>query len=166
MLEILKAEYQDLPRILEIYAFARVKMIENGNPDQWVDGYPKKELLEQDIKEGTLYKVLKDHKIVGAFMLVPGPDEVYTAIQGSWLNEEPYLVIHRIASQGAAGVAGEVFSWVLRQTDSLRIDTHNDNSIMRHVLEKEGFRYVGELTLPNGDARRAYHKINPGEKQK
>lgn len=156
-MDILKAERTDLPRLLEIYAAARVQMVQTGNPDQWVNGYPDQALLEADISNGELYKVVNDQVIVGVFMLVPGPDEVYSKIDGAWLNDAPYLVIHRIAAQGGKGVAKAVFRWVMDRTDNLRIDTHNDNLIMRQILEKAGFVYTGELTLPDGAARRAYH---------
>ena len=46
---IRKAQPEDLPRILEIYAFARQFMRETGNPTQWAGGYPKEELIRKDI---------------------------------------------------------------------------------------------------------------------
>ena len=156
-MDILKVERTDLPRILEIYEAARVQMVQTGNPDQWINGYPDQGLLEADITNGQLYKVLNDRVIVGVFMLVPGPDAVYSQIDGAWLNDASYLVIHRIAAQGGKGITKAVFRWVMDRTDNLRIDTHNNNRIMRQLLEKAGFVYTGELTLPDGAARRAYH---------
>lgn len=163
-LDIEKAKREDLPRILEIYAGARQKMAETGNPTQWTDGYPAEELLKEDIARGELYKAVDQGALVGVFMLTAGPDDVYTKIRGAWLNDEPYLVIHRIAAREGRGVAKAVFAWVMKRTANLRIDTHEDNAAMRHILETSGFRYVGELTLPNGDARRAYHRTEtPGQ---
>lgn len=45
------AELGQLPRIQEIYAVAREYMKESGNPKQWVNGYPTKEMLLDDIKK-------------------------------------------------------------------------------------------------------------------
>ena len=42
-----KAERKDLPRILEIYAYARNFMKETGNPDQWKDNFPPETLLAE-----------------------------------------------------------------------------------------------------------------------
>ena len=44
-----KAEYGDLPRILEIYAYARSFMAATGNPNQWGKTNPPRETLERDI---------------------------------------------------------------------------------------------------------------------
>ena len=41
---------------------------------------------------------------------------------------------------------------------NLRIDTHRDNVIMRHVIEHYGFTYCGIIYLLNGDERLAYQK--------
>ena len=45
-MEIRLAEAGDLPVILEIYRRARRFMAENGNPTQWGDGHPPRQLLE------------------------------------------------------------------------------------------------------------------------
>ena len=64
---IRKSEYKDLERMLEIYAYARQVMADNGNPHQWGDeGYPKRELLENDIDKGISYVMEDDAGIYGA----------------------------------------------------------------------------------------------------
>ena len=152
------ARPDDLPQILTIYEAARQFMAQTGNPDQWTDGYPASELLEEDIRMERLYVAASSSGIRGAFVFMDGPEADYATLQGRWLDEAPYQVIHRFASKGG-GVAREVFAWAMARTDSLRIDTHADNAPMRHVLEREGFTNVGELTLANGDKRQGYHKI-------
>ena len=42
------SEEKDLEAILGIYAYARKIMRENGNPTQWGDSYPEKEVVEED----------------------------------------------------------------------------------------------------------------------
>ena len=49
------AKPDELGRILEIYAAARRYMAENGNPAQWGSSYPRRELLEEDLRRGQLY---------------------------------------------------------------------------------------------------------------
>lgn len=160
-MKILKAEIRDLPQLAVIYDHARRLMRESGNPTQWKEGHPAPELLLEDIARGQLYKVLEEDHLVGGFAFTEGPEEAYATLEGTWLNEEPYRVIHRIGAYGAKGVLREVIAWAMTQTDSLRIDTHEANAIMRRLLEREGFTYVGRVTLPDGDHRRAYHKVNP-----
>ena len=48
-------------------------------------------------------------------------------------------------------------------TPNLRADTHRDNRIMQHILQKHGFRYCGIIYLLNGDERLAYQKISLGK---
>ena len=41
----------------------------------------------------------------------------------------------------------------------IRIDTHADNVIMRHLLCKNGFSEVGTILLSNGSPRVAYQWV-------
>jgi len=43
---------------------------------------------------------------------------------------------------------------------NIRIDTHKDNRIMQHNIEKHGFTYCGIIYLANGDERLAYQKLS------
>lgn len=155
--DILHATEEDLPEILELYELGRRKMQEAGNPDQWPEGYPGEEMLREDILKQQLYKAVTGDEIIGVLALVEGPEEDYANLDGEWLNEEPYLAIHRIVS--TRGASREIFRWAMEKSHSLRIDTHADNAPMRHVLEREGFTYVGEITLRDGSLRRGYHKV-------
>ena len=42
---------------------------------------------------------------------------------------------------------------------NIRIDTHRDNRIMQHLLERHGFRYCGIIYLLSGDERLAYQRL-------
>ena len=94
--------------------------------------------------------------------LIPGPDPTYSYIEGSWQNEDPYYVIHRIAVPSPGNnLASRMFDWAFENISSqgvscIRIDTHRDNCIMKHVLTKYGFRECGVIYLANGDPRDAY----------
>ncbi|MBO4543020.1 MAG: GNAT family N-acetyltransferase [Bacteroidales bacterium] len=80
---------------------------------------------------------------------------------GQWLDEEkPYHVIHRIAgAQGVHGIFNSMLEYAFLQENNIRIDTHKDNVIMRHLLQKHGFSYCGVIYLLSGDERLAYQKI-------
>ena len=47
----------------------------------------------------------------------------------------------------------------LSRENNIRIDTHRDNTIMQHVIQKHGFSYCGIIYLANGDERMAYQKV-------
>ena len=51
----------------------------------------------------------------------------------------------------------EIFA--LAQYDSIRIDTHKDNVVMRNALLHEGYRYCGIIHCWNGSERLAYQLI-------
>jgi len=159
---IRKTTLEDIPALLEIAEEARQTMRDSGNSMQWTNGYPSTEVFRQDVRQGVSYVVEQNGTIVATFALIPGPDVTYHAIyEGQWLNEEPYYVIHRIASrQGVGGVLAMATDFAFRQTKNIRIDTHRDNSIMRHLLQKLGFRYCGIIYLLSGDERLAYQRKN------
>ena len=151
----------DLPRILEIYAAARSFMRANGNPNQWKDGYPAKETLLGDIAAEKLYVGEATGTPFGVFFLSEGPDPTYSRIDGEgWRSGTSYGVIHRIASDGTRkGFLHTAVEFARERFSHLRIDTHEDNKVMQHVLEKHGFQRTGIIYLEDGDPRIAYEKV-------
>lgn len=163
-MHIRKASHTDLPRLMQIFAEARITMRESGNMNQWPDSYPSEETVLKDISEGHCLACCEDDgTITGTFACIPGPDPTYAAIyDGEWPDEKPYHVIHRIAAsrnpKPSASIADICFRWTSGQTDIIRIDTHRDNAIMHHILSRHGFTPCGVILLANGEPRDAYHK--------
>ncbi|MBP5569839.1 MAG: N-acetyltransferase [Prevotella sp.] len=157
---IRKASTDDLPRIQELIEAGRQKMRAEGNMEQWADGSPQPEIFMQDITDGNSYLVEEGNRAVATFAFVKGPDITYNKIfDGAWLNDKPYYVIHRIASEpGVHGVLKDVLAWSESYTDTLRIDTHRKNKSMRSALEKYGFRYCGIIYLLDGAERLAFQR--------
>lgn len=150
----------DMSIILDIYATARNFMRNTGNADQWKNIYPPKDLLEKDIENGNLYVVCEDSEIHSVFAFIPGVDPTYNEIDGAWLNDKPYAAIHRVASAGKKkGMLHECVNYALQHSDNIKIDTHHDNKVMQHQLEKEGFVRCGIIKLENGEPRIAYQKL-------
>lgn len=157
---IRKTELTDLDDVMKIYEDARKYMKENGNPNQWKDNYPGKELIIKDISEGKSYVCIDDGWIAGVFYFGMGPDPTYLNIyEGKWLNDEPYGVIHRIASaKRKKGVATYCLDWCFKKCPNIRIDTHRDNLIMQNFLNKNGFTRCGIIYIDDGSERLAYQK--------
>ena len=157
---IRKATPRDLPRIREIYEMARQFMRKNGNHSQWGKGDEPEALIEGDICQGNLY-VLEEADIYAVFAFIIGEDPTYLEIEeGSWKSEEPYAAVHRVASDGTVqGVLGHVMDYCSAQVPHLRIDTHADNKVMQHVLEKYGFVSCGIVHVPDGSPRIAYELL-------
>lgn len=156
---IRRANKNDLISIMPIYDAAKAKMRADGNMHQWSDTYPDEETLLADIARGELYVACAD-EIYGVFMLSFSGEETYKEIHGAWLNDEPYAVIHRIASLGKGKkLLKDAIDFAFDKTNNIRIDTHEDNNIMRSLLNKLGFIYTGIIHLKSGDERRAYQLV-------
>lgn len=160
-MDIRKATSADYDRIQQIYAYARGQMKKNGNPSQWGDSRPSEALLSEDIQKGRSYVLEQDGQICAVFAFIIGADPTYRVIEeGQWLNEEPYGVIHRIASDGSKrDVFRTCLAYCQSQISNVRIDTHKDNAIMRHLLDKNGFAKCGTIYVEDGSPRIAYQKI-------
>lgn len=157
------ATRSDLPEILKIYARARETMAAAGNPAQWGTSFPPEELLKEDIDSNRLFVYLVNGELEAVFAFILGPDPTYAVIEdGQWLNDTlPYGTIHRLASAGKRkGVATDVITWCLEHCESLRADTHEDNKIMQHLLEKNGFARCGIILADDGKPRIAYQKLS------
>ena len=156
-MKIRKATMQDLDQIMQIYEKAKVFMHENGNMDQWEDGYPSRELIEQDLND--MYLCMAEEQIACVFYYKEGEDEDYKEINGKWLNEAPYAVVHRVASTGIIkGAAVYCLDWAYSQVPNIRMDTYRDNIPMQKLLEKCGFRYCGSFERLGTDKWMAYQK--------
>ena len=159
---IRKSTLADLPTILNLRDQAREIMRSYGNTFQWPDGYPRDDMFKKDIELGGSHVMLDEQgRVVGTFALLPSPEVTYNKIyDGQWLDEEPYHVIHRIASTpDSHGILDAVLDYCESQVANIRIDTHEANIIMRKGLERHSYQYCGIIYLLDGNARLAYQKI-------
>ena len=173
----------DLPALRPVFEAAKGIMRADGNHDQWsAPGFPDDSLLLRDIARGggfvienrwpvgaghderkTVMPGLTGHlaapRIVAYFALLPSPEPTYSHIDGAWLTDEPYGVIHRMASYPEIhGIFSTVINYAASRFAHLRIDTHRDNRIMQHLIEKHGFTYCGIIWLEDGADRLAYER--------
>lgn len=160
-MEIRRTTQEDISAVMEIYEIAREFMRSTGNEKQWAGGYPSEELVRRDIEEGISYVAVQDSAAEAVFVFRLGEDPTYRVIEdGAWLNEEPYGVLHRIASRGRIrGLGSACIQWCLAQCPNLRGDTHEDNHVMQHVLEKNGFVKCGRIYVEDGSPRIAYQHV-------
>lgn len=162
MIRIRSAQLSDLDRLMEIFSHARSFMASVGNANQWINGYPSRELISQEITARHCYACEDEQsKVIGTFCFVPSPDPYYAVIEdGAWLNDDPYYVIHRIASDGSRkGIGTFCLDWCAGQYPNLRADTHQDNIVMQKLLIRNGFVRCGIVHVANGTERIAYQKI-------
>ena len=155
------AEKEDIEIIMEIYKKARAFMINQGNPNQWGNTHPAREMVKADIEKKQLYVWEQEGRICGVFAFIIGEDPTYKRIdEGSWQSEQIYGTIHRLAGDSAVkGVFSNCLTYCISRCSHLRADTHFDNHIMQHLLEKNGFEKRGIIYVQDHSPRIAYERI-------
>ncbi|WP_251546426.1 GNAT family N-acetyltransferase [Limosilactobacillus caecicola] len=155
-MHIEKAQLKDYDQIIAILKDGSNQLAEKGI-DQWQGDYPNPEHVKEDVQNGYAYLVHSaDDETVGTITILPAPDHAYDELDGGWLMEtDAYLTIHRLAihsDHAGKGYASKLFEEVINyiktnRTDiqSIRIDTHEDNKAMQHLITKSGFTRVGTL---------------------
>lgn len=163
---IRKTRTAELDTVCKIYNEAREFMRVSGNAQQWGDEHPPRALIEQDIRDGKSYVCVDGQEhILAVFYFAVENDPTYNKIDGQWLSDEPYGVVHRIARGSkipamtrAPSVGEFCLNWCYEQCHNLRVDTHRDNAPMKNLLERLGFRYCGIIWIGNGEERLAYQR--------
>ena len=162
-LTIREAKQTDITEILQVMEAAKKIMRQSGNMHQWGDGYPSEAVILNDIEKHGGFVIVGEGRIVGYFAFLPSPEPTYSKIyNGEWLDDvKPYHVIHRIASYPEAhGIFNTIMNYCFSHDANIRIDTHRDNRIMQHHIEKHGFTHCGVIRLASGDERLAYQTLN------
>ena len=154
---------------MQVMEAAKKIMRQSGNMHQWGEGYPSEAVIMSDIEKDGGFVIEEDDgedqssgNVVGYFAFLLSPEPTYEKIyDGNWLDDEkPYHVIHRIASlPDAHGIFSSIMNFCFARESNIRIDTHRDNAIMQHNIDKHGFAYCGIIYLASGDERLAYQKL-------
>lgn len=155
------AHEKDLESIENIYEIARDFMKASGNETQWNNNYPDINTIKEDIENNSLFIITDEEEVIHAvFFFMIGDEPCYEEIKGEWLSGSEYGVIHRVASDGKIpGIIDKVVAFCEKQISHLRIDTHENNKVMQHLLERNGFKKCGIIHVEDGSERLAYEKI-------
>lgn len=161
-MKIRPAVLSELDALMPLYDRGRAFMRQNGNMGQWINGYPSRAMVGEDIRLGHLFVAEEAGDTAAVFCFFHGEDvePAYRAINGAWLADGPYGVVHRIASTGKYPRMVEVCTdWCLERCPSLRIDTYKDNFPMQQALARCGFTFCGVIVIEDGSERMAYQKL-------
>lgn len=154
--------YADIEALQAIFDYARTQMAADGNPNQWGDGYPSREQLMSDIQRGVSYIVEHNTHPCATFVFIIGDDPTYHYIEDDqWLDDtQLYGTIHRIASNGEQrGIFNTVLHWCSAQCSNIRIDTHQANKRMIHLIEQAQFTRCGIIYTRDNSPRIAYQRL-------
>jgi GNAT superfamily N-acetyltransferase len=152
--------------ILQQIDGCRQQMASHGS-GQWQGKEPSLATIEEDIHQNRFYLLFENDQPCGGAALMnhePGYDHLR---EGHWLNQDPYMVIHRFFI--APSYQGQHLSPLLldqleqlvqqRHIINVRLDTHALNQPMRGLLMKQQYQEVGKAWLPQAGERLVYHKV-------
>lgn len=158
------ATKKDIPAIMLLIEQGRKRLAGLG-VDQWQGEYPNEESIRNDIAQKQGHVFISNDMIIAYAAIVFEDDPYYVNIDGKWLTDNPYVVIHRIAVHDDYthhGVARFIFQTAekiasKRNISAFRIDTHLQNHYMRNLIRQYGFTLCGIVQVRDGK-RLAYEK--------
>ena len=163
-----KASFLEIPVVWRILQDAITQRKQEGSK-QWQQGYPNEQTVEDDIKNGYGYLLINNNEVAAYAAIIFGAEPAYNDINGEWLTNGKYVVIHRVATSNAVkgqGVATHLFKLIEdlsigQKVYSIKVDTNFDNIPMMKILDKLNYTYCGEIFF-GGAPRRAYEKVLSG----
>ena len=164
-MEFRKAVQNDAERIMEIINEAKAFLRDSG-VDQWQTGSPDMDTIRSDIDVQNGYVLEDEGHVIAYFFVTYGIEEFQKHIDGAWKSDLPSAAIHRMAIDNSyknRGLADECFRFAEKifmeqGYYSVKQDTDDGNSRMKHVLEKNGYEYCGIVRFDNSD-KVAYEKV-------
>jgi GNAT superfamily N-acetyltransferase len=134
--------------------------------DQWQNGYPNPEVIQNDIEKGIGFVLTDGGKVIAYSAVIINDEPAYAAITGKWLTNDDFIVVHRVAISEdylGKGLAQKMFKFIedyalSKDIYSIKVDTNFDNAAMLRIVEKLGYTYCGEVYF-SGSPRKAFEKI-------
>ena len=134
--------------------------------DQWQTGYPDEAAISGDILNKKGYFLTKNGNPIAYMCIDFDGEPAYDGLNRQWLTDSSYGVMHRLAigsesrGRGMADIAFGLAEKLMkdRKVGSFRVDTDEDNHIMKHILSKNGFTYCGTIWFDNS-VKIAYEKV-------
>jgi GNAT superfamily N-acetyltransferase len=160
-----KATKSEIPTIWVILQDAIAQRKQDGSL-QWQNGYPNEQSIVSDIENDCGYVLIESERIIAYAAIIFDIEPAYNNIDGKWLTESDYVVVHRVATANdvkGKGIATTLFKLIEKtaveqNVFSIKVDTNFDNIPMLRILEKLNYTYCGEVIL-KGAPRKAFEKI-------
>src|ERR1700749_1197882 len=129
-----RAKQAEKETIWEIIQYAIEQRRLDGSR-QWQDGYPNPDSIQDDMDKGYAYVVEEDGTLLLYAAVIFEKEPAYEEIQGKWLSNGKYVVLHRVAASPLAkgkNVATKFFQMmeglaVQNKVYSIKVDTNFDN---------------------------------------
>ena len=151
--EIKAAEPYDLDACMRVLQSAVAHMRSRGFL-QWDDKYPNREVLQNDIRAGSLHVVRVAGAVAGFAAFDRNEPAEYAAIDFQYPT--PAMYVHRLCIDPAfqrRGLALSLMQFAFglasqKGCRSIRLDTRSDNSAALALYRKLGYRIRGHVHFP------------------
>jgi GNAT superfamily N-acetyltransferase len=160
-----KAELVDKAPVWEILKQA-IKRRKKDGSNQWQDGYPNLQVVNNDIEKDQGYVLVAGDTIIGYTAVIINYEPAYDKIEGKWLTTDDFVVIHRVAVS-EKHLGKDLAKMIVRFVEdfalenniySIKADTNFDNIAMIKIFEKMGYTLCGLVYLRESP-RKAYEKV-------
>ena len=156
-MELRKAQFSEAEVCYQCIEDARAYHKSMGF-EQWHPDYPTQQTIYDDIVQNTGYVFVDKGGIIGYCCIIIGDEPAYHEIAGAWKTSSAYAVVHRMAfSQKArgSGLSKKALDLIKKfcfsnRINAIRVDTQEENKIMQHILDREGFQYCGLIQFDGG----------------
>ena len=109
------------------------------NSNQWQDGYPNRNIIQNDLDQGYGFVLTTNDQIIGYCALLINDEPEYLKINGKWLSNKNFIVFHRLA-------IGKEF-----------LNNH-DNIPMLKLFKSLGYSFCGIVHFRDSP-RKAFEKL-------
>lgn len=160
-----KVNSEDSGKIWELLQQGIERRRKDGS-NQWQDGYPNPETVKNDIENNFGCVLVFENEVIAYAALIFNNEPAYETIDGKWLTNGDFLVIHRMVVDEAFLGKGIAKSFFIKIEDfakennvfSIKVDTNFDNAPMLKILKNLQYTYCGEVHF-RGSPRKAFEKV-------
>lgn len=155
-MKIQPATKNQIPQIMLLISGV-IQHMESQGIFQWDEVYPNQEAIENDLSEGTLYRVTVDDAIYGIIVLNMHQEPEYQQVAWEFKGDR-VLVVHRIAVnrdwQGK-GVGSELMDFAEKfarenHYDVIRLDAFTQNPAAVALYKSREYRLAGSVIFRKG----------------
>lgn len=167
-MEFRQGTIDDLDNICSLIA-AAIETMEAQGIHQWDELYPTREDFADDIRNGTLYTVTGNGRLIAIYVISTEYDPEY--LTGEWeCNGETACIIHRLCVSPEVqnrGVGKAVLNHIEKQLqdlgfESVRLDVFSENPYAISLYEKSGYVKRGHADWRKGRFWLMEHRIDAG----
>ncbi|MEM5567121.1 GNAT family N-acetyltransferase [Psychroserpens sp. AS72] len=148
-------QLHDLEKLYQIYLNGKIDL-ENNGIHQWSDNYPTISIIENDIRNGVLYTLKSNEKIIGAINISEEQETEYKLIKWRFENSK-VLVIHRLVidpKYQRKGYAQKLMDFAENfakenNYSSIRLDAYSQNKRVLDFYKNRNYFKRGDVNFPD-----------------